>query len=156
MALEGANQRAIWLAAAALAGTVLFRANSGRAWLGSGPPRRLTDGSVVIPGARPIALGLALANGDPVVGQSDLLGWRTITVTPDMVGCRVAVFAAIEAKREVGGRTSADQRRFVDVVQRAGGIAGVANTPEAAVRILDAWKPQRVDLVEASRSQAAS
>ncbi len=152
---ESTNQRSIWLAAAALAGTVLFRVNSGKAWLGSGPPRRLTDGSVVIPGARPIALGLALANGDPVVGQSDLIGWRTIIVTPDMVGCRLAVVTAIEVKRESGGRTSADQRRFVDAVQRAGGIAGVANTPEAAVGIIETWRPQRADLFEAHDGAAS-
>lgn len=141
MAAEGANQRAIWLAAASLAGVVLFRANSGKAWLGHGQPQRLRDGSVVIPGARPVALGLALANGDPVVGQSDLIGWRTIEITPDMVGSRVAVLCAIECKREKGGRTSADQARFIDCVREAGGIAGVANSPEAALEIVNGYRP---------------
>lgn len=143
---ESTNQRAIWLAAAALAGTVLFRANSGKAWLGHGAPRRLADGSVVLAGARPVALGLALANGDPVVGQADLIGWRSVVVTPDMVGCRVAVFASIECKRETGGRTSADQKHWMAMVQRAGGIAGVANTPEAARAIVDSYRPQPADL----------
>lgn len=149
MAAEASTQRAIWLRAAAIAGVVLFRANSGKAWLGSGPPRRLTDGSVVLPAARPVALGLALANGDPVVGQGDLLGWRTITITPDMVGCRVAVFLSIEAKRTSGGRVSADQQRWMETVQRAGGIAGVANSPEAAAGIVEAYRPRRADLIEA-------
>ena len=143
---EAPNQRAIWLAAATLAGAVLFRANSGRAWVGHGAPRRLTDGSVVLAGARPVALGLGLANGDPVVGQSDLIGWRTITITPDMVGCRVAVIAAIECKRTEGGRVSADQRKWIETVQRAGGIAGVANTPDAAVAIVRDYRPPRGDL----------
>lgn len=151
MTREATNMRAMWLAAAALSGAVLFRANSGKAWIGSGPPRRLTDGSVVIPGGRPIALGLALASGDPVVGQSDLIGWRSIVITPDMVGCRVAIFLAIEAKREKGGRTSSDQAHFVDMVTRAGGIAGVANSPEAAVLIVNDYHPPRRDLVDASR-----
>ena len=141
MASESTNQRAIWLAAGALAGTVLFRVNSGKAWLGHGQPQRLRDGSVVLPGARPVALGLALANGDPVVGQSDLVGWRTIEITQDMVGRRVAVITAIECKREKGGRTSADQERFIDTVRAAGGIAGVANTPDSACAIVQGYQP---------------
>jgi len=147
---ESTTQRSIWLRAAALAGVVLFRANSGKAWLGNGPPRRLVDGSVVLAGARPVALGLALANGNPVVGQGDLLGWRTITITPDMVGCRVAVFLSVECKRTDGGRTSADQRHWMETVQRAGGIAGVANTPEAAVKIVEGYRPQPGDWFEAA------
>ena len=150
MASESTNQRAIWLAAGALAGTVLFRVNSGRAWLGNGQPQRLRDGSVVIPGARPVALGLALANGDPVVGQSDLIGWRTITITPDMVGCKVAVLLAVECKREKGGRTSADQARFIDHVREAGGIAGVANTPEAALAIVKNYRPPRLEMADSA------
>lgn len=143
---ESTTQRAIWLASAALSGVVLFRVNSGRAWLGSGQPQRLRDGSVVIPGARPVALGLALASGDPVVGQSDLLGWRTITITPEMVGAQVAVLVALECKRTTGGRTSADQARFIDTVRRAGGIAGVANSPEAATEIVNSYRPQPAGL----------
>lgn len=147
-ASESANQRAIWLAAGALACTVLFRVNSGRAWLGNGQPQRLRDGSVVIPAARPVALGMALANGEPVVGQSDLIGWRSIEITPDMVGCKVAVLLAIECKREKGGRTSADQARFIDRVREAGGIAGVANTPQAALDIINSYHPPRKDLAD--------
>lgn len=143
MTAESSQQRAIWLAAGALAGVVLFRVNSGKAWFGHGAPQRLNDGSVVIPGARPVALGLALTNGDPVVGQSDLLGWRTITITPDMVGARVAVFMAVECKRETGGRTSSQQRHFIDQVRQAGGIAGVANTPGAALAIVQQWAPPK-------------
>lgn len=142
MTLESTNQRSIWLAAAGLAGVVLFRANSGKAWLGSGPPRRLTDGSVVLPAARPVALGLALANGDPVVGQADLIGWHTVTITPDMVGQRVAVFLSVECKRSKGGRTSQEQQNWMVQVQRAGGIAGVANSPEAALSAIQNWRPQ--------------
>ena len=151
MASEATNQRAIWLATAALAGVVLFRLNSGKAWLGMGQPRRLQDGSVVLPGARPVALGLALASGDPVVGQSDLLGWRTITITPDMVGCKVAVFTAIEVKREKGGRTSAAQSHWIEQVQRAGGIAGVANTTDAARSIVEGYRPPGTDLFESTQ-----
>jgi len=30
-----------------------------------------------------------------VVGSSDLIGWQTVTITPDMVGKQVAVFVAL-------------------------------------------------------------
>lgn len=144
MTSESTNQKAIWLSSAALAGVVLFRANSGRAWLsGGGAPRRLVDGSVVLPAARPVALGLALVSGAPVSGQGDLLGWRSITITPDMVGATVAVFLSVECKREKGGRTSADQHHWMQQVQRAGGIAGVANSAEAAKKIIEDYRPAR-------------
>ncbi|MEY8688400.1 MAG: hypothetical protein AB9M53_00790 [Leptothrix sp. (in: b-proteobacteria)] len=150
--LESPTQRSIWaavgsirpaIAAAALCTTVLFRANSGRAWIGAGKPQRLRDGSVIIPGGRPIALGLALASGDPVVGQSDLIGWTSIVITPEMVGCRVAVITAIECKRETGGRTTSQQLNFVDQVRAAGGISGVANTPAVAQALIRGWEPPR-------------
>ena len=150
MAIESLNQRAIWLRAAALAGVVLFRVNSGKAWVGHGKPQRLTDGSVVLHGARPIALGFGLANGDPVAGQADLVGWRTITITPEMVGCKVAVFTSIEAKRTDGGRISSEQQKWRRAVLLAGGIAGVANSPEAAVDIVNGYRPPSADLFAGS------
>lgn len=141
---ESTNQRSIWLAAAALAGTVLFRCNSGKAWLsGGGKPQRMADGTVLLPGGRPVALGLALTNGDPVVGQSDLIGWHSIVVTPDMVGCRVAVIVGMECKRETGGRTSQDQQNFVTQITNAGGIAGIANTPAVAQALIRDWRPPK-------------
>jgi hypothetical protein len=141
---ESPTQRNIWIACAALAGVILFRVNTGRAWVGAGPGRRQSDGSVVVPGGRPIALGFGLINGDPAVGVGDLIGWSSVVVTPDMVGCRIAVFTSIEAKRSDGkGRVSEDQRRWRDVVLKAGGIAGVASDEEQAKAIIEGWRPMR-------------
>ncbi len=142
MALESTVQRQVWAAVAAT--TIMFRINTGRAWLsGMGPAgvRKLTDGSVHLLAARPIALGFSRTNGDPVSGTSDLVGWTSVLITPDMVGCRVGVFTAIETKKTKGGRTSDDQRNFIDQVHRAGGIAGVANTQESAKKIIEDWRP---------------
>lgn len=144
MKSESTNQKLIWLAASSFAGVALFRANSGKAWLGSGPPRRLSDGAVVLQSARPIALGLALANGSPVVGQGDLIGWRSIEITPDMIGQRVAVFLSVECKKESGGRTSVEQKHWIAQVRAAGGIAGVANSPDEATRIVADYRPPTV------------
>lgn len=69
-------------------------------------------------------------------GTSDLIGWVERTITPEMVGERVAVFASIEIKRENGGRLTELQRRFLERVKRAGGIAGVARSEREALEIL--------------------
>jgi hypothetical protein len=67
-------------------------------------------------------------------GSSDLIGWRTITVTPDMVGQTVAQFVAIEVKDR--GRATPEQLTFIEAVTRAGGLAGVARSPDDARTIL--------------------
>jgi hypothetical protein len=83
-------------------GYTLFRNNVGLA--------KLADG-------RRIRYGLC-------PGSSDLIGWKTITVTPEMIGQKIAVFTAIEVKSR-WGKTSAKQQNFIDVVRRAGGIAEI-------------------------------
>lgn len=140
MASENTVQKTIWLGLGAL--SRLFRLNSGKAWLSNlGPPGvvKLADGSVLIKAARSVALGYALPTGDPVNGQSDLGGWTTVTVTPAMVGKKIAVFTAIETKRSKGGKASSDQLNFVTQVAEQGGIAGVANSLEAARKIIEQW-----------------
>jgi len=75
-------------------------------------------------------------------GSSDLIGWRSITITPEMVGQRVAVFTSIEVKSTTG-RVRQEQQQWLDAVQAAGGIAGVARSVEDAQRLLAA-KPDCV------------
>lgn len=67
-------------------------------------------------------------------GASDLIGWTQIEITPEMVGKTIAVFTAVEVKT-ARGSVSDDQQHFIDVVQRAGGIAGVARSEEDAGQI---------------------
>ncbi len=57
-------------------------------------------------------------------GGSDLIGWKTVEVTPEMVGKRVAVFTAVECKYK--GRLTPEQITFLGAVSKAGGIARVA------------------------------
>lgn len=68
-------------------------------------------------------------------GSSDLIGWHSIVVTPDMVGRRVAVFTALEVKTEKG-RASDEQLNFIEQVKRAGGIAGVVRSEGEALDLL--------------------
>jgi hypothetical protein len=73
-------------------------------------------------------------------GTSDLIGWRSTTITPDMVGQRVAVFVACEVK-DPEGRSDpkhlAEQKAFVNTVRDAGGIAGFATSVEMALDLLN-------------------
>ena len=68
-------------------------------------------------------------------GSADLIGWRTITITPDMVGHRLAVFTSIEVKT-LTGRVRPEQTAWLEAVRGAGGIAGVARSVEDALRIV--------------------
>ncbi len=79
------------------------------------------------------------ANGRPVQfglckGSADLIGWKRVTVTEEMVGTQVAVFLSIEVKTATG-RLRPEQQQWLDAVQAAGGIAGVARSVEDAQRL---------------------
>jgi hypothetical protein len=69
-------------------------------------------------------------------GSADLIGWRTIVVTPEMVGQRVAVFTSLEIKTPAG-RLAPAQRHWLNAVEGAGGIAGVARSVGDALRIIE-------------------
>jgi hypothetical protein len=58
------------------------------------------------------------------VGSSDLIGWRTLTVGPEMVGRKFAQFIAVEVKTPKGV-VSEEQEAFLKTVQEAGGMANV-------------------------------
>ena len=77
---------------------------------------------------RPVQFGLAR-------GSADLIGWRTVTVTPEMVGQRIAVFTSIEVKTPTGRLTPA-QAAWLGAVHGAGGIAGVARSVRDAEEIV--------------------
>jgi len=104
----------------------LFRNNVGAAWMG--PFVRKGDGSVVLVKPQRVVFGLC-------EGSSDLVGWRSITITEDMVGGRIAQFVAIEVKNETG-RLQKTQAAFLKTVAEAGGRAGVARSVTDAVHIL--------------------
>ena len=79
---------------------------------------------------RPVSFGLCK-------GSADLIGYRTVTITPDMVGQEVAVFLSIEVKTPTG-RIRPEQQAWLETIQAAGGIAGVARSVEDALRIMTA------------------
>lgn len=67
-------------------------------------------------------------------GGSDLIGYKAITITPDMVGQKVAVFTALEVKTATG-RATPEQRRFIEHIRSAGGISGIVRSTNDALRI---------------------
>jgi hypothetical protein len=68
-------------------------------------------------------------------GGSDLIGFESIVVQPDMVGKTLAVFVALEVKAK-NGRITKDQKNFIDNVKAFGGLAGVARSVEDAKKVL--------------------
>ena len=68
-------------------------------------------------------------------GSSDLIGFKTIKVTPEMVGKDLAVFCSVEVKTNTG-QLSKYQHNWLQVVKNAGGIVGVARNVRDAFEIL--------------------
>ncbi len=112
----------------------LFRNNTGTGWVGQA--KRITKpttvkldvGDVVIRDARPLRAGLC-------VGSSDLIGWNTKIITPEMVGNKIAIFTAVEVKKP-SGRATKEQINFIKQVRENGGIAGIAKSGEQAVDLI--------------------
>lgn len=112
--------------------TRVFRNNVGAAWQGSNftiRDRRLIEGK-----ARYVVYGLA-------PGSSDLVAVRSIEITPDMVGKRIAVAGFIETKVD-GQTTTTEQKNFLKMGYRLGAITAVATTVEEARNALTDWKPR--------------
>jgi hypothetical protein len=77
--------------------------------------------------ASPVKYGL-------VEGGSDLIGWRTVIITPEMIGKPVALFLALEVKTATGKPTP-EQENFIRAVRKAGGLAGVVRSCDDAIGV---------------------
>ena len=64
-----------------------------------------------------------------LVGSGDLIGWRSVLITPDMVGQRIAQFVSVEVKTHKGA-VRPEQQVWADNVRKAGGIAVIARSVE--------------------------
>ncbi len=111
-------------------GDKLFRNNIGLGWLGrmiKEIPRMGERPDVLLKSPHKVKFGL-------FPGSADLIGWRSIVITPEMVGRRVAVFLSAEAKSR-DGELEPDQATWLNNVRAAGGIAyvarGVDSVPES-------------------------
>lgn len=115
----------IRLAIGATSDVRVWRNNSCSGW--GGELASKTPDRAIILNPHPIQAGLC-------AGSSDLIGFKSVRITPDMVGRTVAVFMAIEVKTTTG-KVTEDQNNFLNFVRSQGGISGVARSPEDAVKI---------------------
>lgn len=118
--------------------TRLWRNNVGTGWAGRAErvtqsnrhALQLQPGDVVVRQARPLHAGLC-------VGSGDLIGYRSIEITPDMVGSRLAQFTSVEVKAPKG-RVSPEQKAFYEHILKVGGCAGIARCIGDAEALLSA------------------
>lgn len=108
----------------------LFRNNTGAAW--QGKAHRIGDNSIALTDIRRVVYGLC-------DGSCDLIGIRAMQITPDMVGLTIGQFVGIEVKSRKG-RPSKNQRKFLEMITRFGGSAGIAKSVAEAEAILGATK----------------
>jgi len=74
-----------------------------------------------------------------MVGSGDQIGWQSITITPDMVGKKIARFLSIECKRAKGGKNEKEQKNWRMRVCLSGGIGIFAKSAESAEKQIDNW-----------------
>lgn len=131
---EQAVQNHIRLKAAQM-GLELWRNNSGVLKDDRGVPVRF-------------GLGNDSKKANQTIKSSDLIGITPVTITPDMVGQTLGVFTAIEVKGDgwqyrPNDKRSLAQKAYIDIVRRAGGIAGFARSVdefEGMVRVHEPCK----------------
>lgn len=123
----------------------LWRNNVGKGWQGGGlfpgqPVRPITKkelpfarlklraGDLVLRNPRRINFGLC-------EGSSDLIGLSSFVITPEMVGQHLAVFTSLEVKSKTG-RPTKEQKNYLALVQKMGGVAALVRSVEEAERAL--------------------
>ena len=97
------------------AGCTVWRNETKRAWVGK--VIHQSGNQVTIAMAQMILFGIA-------IGSSDIVG-----ISPN------GKFLAVEVKTATG-RATKEQLAFIEAVRAAGGIAGIARTPEEAINLI--------------------
>jgi len=111
---ETAIQRRIMISLSE-AGCTIWRNETSGAWVGK--VIHQAGDQVTLTNARMIRFGLA-------VGSSDIIG-----IAPD------GRFLAVEVKTPKG-RATKEQLTFIEAVRNAGGIAGIASSPQEALGLI--------------------
>lgn len=94
----------------------LFRNEVGVGWVGKMIRRGPTTVTLLHPSR--VTFGLH-------PGSSDLIGWHTVRVTPEMLGSLVAVFLGVEVK-SASGTVKPHQAIWHHAIQKAGGCSILA------------------------------
>lgn len=114
---------------------VLLRANQWKARL-----FKNNTGVAYTESGRPVFFGLGNEGKKTTedIRTPDDVGWTEVTITPEMVGKKIAVFTCIDSKKlgfvvknnYTKGTREYGQNKFFDIVKNANGIAGFASCPE--------------------------
>ena len=106
---------------------------------GRGPVRlwRNNTGALVDQQGRFVRFGLC-------TGSSDLIGLRSLEITPELVGQRIAQFVALEVKTPLG-TLSPEQRAFLQLVEQLGGVAAVCRSVNEAEQVLAVVAPAQLN-----------
>lgn len=96
----------------------LWRNNVGQAWFA-----KVQNGKVI---------GLTKTTYGLCKGSSDLIGFKSVMITPDMVGKTVAIFLAVEVKSDTG-TLRPEQKNFLETVERMGGITRVTKSEDVLI-----------------------
>lgn len=128
---EGNIQRLGMMRASKLGATTI-RNNTGKAWVA--PPqnwkKHYEDGVLYVTLKNPIFLNYGLGTG-----SGDTIGWKTVTITPDMVGQKIAVFTSIEYKTAKGKDREA-QVNWHNLLRSSGAYSGFARSEDDVDLIL--------------------
>jgi hypothetical protein len=114
----------------------LFRNNVGLAW--QGKCLRVSAMRLIIDSPRVVHFGLA-------EGSADLIGFKSVTITPEMVGTTIAQFVSIEVKRLRGGEYRENQRAWAAMIEAHGGLSGVARSIKEATALLQGAAHDGID-----------
>ena len=77
-------------------------------------------------------------------GSSDLIGLRSLEITSELLGQRIAQFVALEVKTPLG-TLSPEQRAFLRLVEKLGGMAAVCRSVKEAEQVLAVVGPALLD-----------
>lgn len=118
--LEDAIKKNVRLTLSQRFGTCIFNNPVGRFFAGKFVEKK--GNLLTIAGGRFVQCGL-------FPGMPDLIGWRRIVITPDMVGKFVAVFVGVETKTSTN-KNQANQALVQERLKKDGALCGVARCAE--------------------------
>lgn len=108
---------------------ILFSNSTGRGWMGQA--FRQKNGDILIRNPRVLIAGLT-------TGAADLVGWRTIEITEDHVGLKIAQFVSAEAKAGAD-KLREEQEIWAKNVIDAGGLAFEFRSVDEALEKITAF-----------------
>lgn len=107
-------------------GCTLFINTVGFAWFGKF--LACANNITTLLGARRYPVGLG-------EGSPDLIGYKEVIITPEMVGQKLSVFVGIECKTFTGKKRK-QQEHWIKVLTAAGALCGFARNVSDAVAIV--------------------